>query len=273
MNTVVEKYKNSSVYMVSGLDSLGVPYTLDNTHSKAFIDIIADQFKQNGISIEYVNLCSLAKNKTWELINILKSDFTKEEYYKRNQKYAQLVISRGSEKNGRFNHPVNPNFVDQYYSNISNPNIKITSKLVSSPNPIFIYTCGGMNFDYYSKMPTCDIRQILPQLVLHLNQNIEKTMNDIDNCINYITELNPNMEVYVLGVYPMLENKLLRLVAQPLYAIYNNKLQEICKKHTNVYYVDIFNTKKFIAPHDNHPTFEGQEYMAKQIIKTIKQNI
>lgn len=71
--------------MVSGLDSLGVPYTLDNKDSKAFIDLIVEIFRQEGIKIEYVNLCSLVKNKTWELIDILERDFTKEEYYRSNK--------------------------------------------------------------------------------------------------------------------------------------------------------------------------------------------
>lgn len=126
-----------------------------------------------------------------------------------------------------------------------------------------------MNFDFYTKMPTCDLKQIIPELVFHLHKNLDKTMNDIHECIDYISKLSPNIEIYVLGVYAMLENKALRTIVQPLYAIYNSKIQKICSEYQNVHYVDIFGTKKYIAYHDNHPTFEGQKYIAKQIIKTM----
>lgn len=76
--------------------------------------------------------------------------------------------------------------------------------------------------------------------------------------------------MYVLGVYSMIDNKLLREIAQPLYKMYNNKTIEICNKYENVTYIDIFGAKNYIAPNDNHPTYEGQEYISKQIIKKLK---
>ena len=261
--------EKKEVYLVSALDSLGVPYTMDNQDSKSFIDLLADTYIEKGYDVSYVNLCSLGRNKTWELIDILEKDYSKGEYYKKNKRYAQIVIDRKT----RFKHPVNPGFLDRYYDNVPDPEIKITTKLKESENPIFIYTCGGMNFDYYSKMPSCDIREILPQMLFHLKENLNKTMSDIKNCVKYISDLNENIVVYVLGVYPMIENKWLRKLSEPLYTYYNKQVKIMCDKFENVYYVDIFDTKNYIAPQDEHPTFEGQQYMTKQIIKTIGRNI
>lgn len=267
---IFEKYKNSNVYMVSGLDSLGVPYTIDNVERKSFVDLVADKFKEEGIHLEYVTLHSLAKNKTWELKKILDKDYSKGEYYKTNKMLNKVVIDRAKQKNSRFNHPINPEFIDKYYEDISNPDKKITTCLKTEQNPIFLYSCGGMNLDYYLKFPTSNFKEILPEIVLHLSKNFKKTMDDIDDCIQYISSLNKNIQVYVLGVYSMIENKSLRFLAQPLYALYNTKIKDICCKYDNVHYVDIFGTKKFVAPQDNHPTFEGQEYIAKQIIKVMQ---
>lgn len=268
MENIIKKYNNSNVYMVAGLDSLGVPYTIDNTQSKSFVDLVVQEFRVNGINIEYVNLCSLARNKTWELKEILEKDYTKGQYYKINRKHSKLVVDSAG-NNIRFNHPVNPNFITNYYDNVQNPDIKITTELKQSQNPIFLYTCGGMNFDYYTKMPSCDVRQIAPELILHLNKNLKQTISDVEDCINFVTSLNEKMEVYVLGVYSMIEYSFLRFIAQPFYAIYNKKIKEICDKFPNVHYVDIFGTKRFVAYHDNHPTFEGQKYITKQIIKVM----
>lgn len=268
---IFEKYKDSHLYMVSGLDSLGVPYTIDNNEIKSFVDLVADKFKEEGIRIDYVNLHSLAKNKTWELKQILDRNYSKSEYYKINKQLNKFVIDRSKEKNIRFNHPINPKFINIYYEEITNPNKKITTSLISEKSPIFLYSCGGMNFDYYMKFPSCDFKQILPEIIMHTSENIKKTMDDIDDCIKYILNLNKNINIYVLGVYSMIENKTLRFFAQPLYALYNNKIKNICSKYNNVHYVDIFDTKKYVAHHDNHPTFEGQKYMAKQIIKSMQE--
>lgn len=266
----IEKYKNSSVYMVSGLDSLGVPYTLDNELHKSFVDLVADEFKKNGINIEYVNLHCLARNKTWELKKILDKDYTKEKYYKINKKLNKMVIDNSKNKDSRFDHPINQEFINVYYENPTNPEKRITTSLKEENNPIFLYSCGGMNFDYYAKMPSCDIRKILPQVTIHLIDNIKKTKNDIEECIKFIARLNPNIEVYVLGVYSMVDNKFVRFIAEPLYNLYNTEIKKICLKYNNVHFVDVSGTKKYIAYHDNHPTYEGQKYMSKQIIKTMQ---
>ena len=257
------------IYMIGALDSLGVPYTADNIKMKSFIDIVADYFKDMGLKVNYVNLCSLAKNKTWELIDILDKDYTKEQYYKLNQRFSHVVTTNTS-KTARFNHPTNPNFVENYYNNIEYKETKITTELKSAVKPIFLYTCGGMNFDYYTKLPSCDIKKILPEIIFNLRKNLNQTITDIDNCIRYILNLNSNMKMYVLGVYPMIDKTLLREIAQPLYKIYNNRIRKICNKYNNVTYIDIFGAKDYIAPLDNHPTYEGQKYISDQVIKKLK---
>ncbi len=98
------------------------------------------------------------------------------------------------------------------------------------------------------------------------------TMSDIDECLNFIASLNDKMEIYVLSVYSMIEQKTLRTIASPLYSLYNQELQKVCAKYDHVHYVDISKTRKFVAPQDNHPTFTGQQHIAKQIIKTMQQN-
>ncbi len=264
----MDKY---DIYMVGALDSLGVPYTADNKQMKSFIDMVADKYKEKGIKINYVNLCSLARNKTWELKEILDKDYTKEQYYKLNQNYSKMVTTNKS-KNSRFNHPTNPDFVKVYYSNMDYADTKITTELKNAKNPIFLYTCGGMNFDYYTKCPSCDFRKIIPEFVLRAKKHLNKTMEDIDDCVKYILSLNPSVKMYVLGVYPMIDNrlKLIRYIVSPLYKIYNKKIVDICNKYDNVIYIDIYGTQNYISPYDNHPTYEGQKYIAKQIVKRLK---
>lgn len=269
MENIIKKYKNSNVYMVAGLDSLGVPYTPDNIELKSYVDLVADEFKKHGINIDYVNLHSLARNKTWELKKILDTDYTKQEYYRISKRLNKLVIDKSKTQKIGFKFPSNPNFIDNYFIIDSNPDKNITTSLKTEETPIFLYSCGGMNIDYYFKLYTGNIKQILPQVTINLLKNIKQTINDVSDCINYVATLNPNIEVYVLGTYTIIENKVLRFFANPFYAMYNNALIKICSKYDNVHYVDIFGAKKYIAPNDCHTTFEGQKYITKQIIKVM----
>lgn len=77
------------------------------------------------------------------------------------------------------------------------------------------------------------------------------------------------MEIYVLGVYAMLDNQVARDLVFPLVNLYNSRLNKIISKYEQVHYIDIVNVKNMVAPNDMHPTFEGQKYIAKQIIKCM----
>lgn len=256
----------NKVFMIGALDCYGVPYTPDNLEQKSYLDLLAEELGEL-CDIDYVNMHSIAFNKTWELESLLKKDFTKEKYYNLNKRLSQKVITTSN----RFDHPVNENFLS-YYDNVTNPTMKITTAFSQASEPIFIYSCGGMNLDYYLKCPTCDLKKIIPEFIFHIKDNLNKTMSDIENTLLYIKSINPKTKIYLLGVYPMIENKILRYLLQDFYRIYNAYLKKVCSKLIDVYYVDVFENIKNVAPHDNHPNFKGQQLIKKQVINSIYKN-
>lgn len=256
-------------YMVGALDSLGVPYTKDNEQVKSFIDLVADQFKQEGILINYVNLCNFARVETFDLQKILRRDYQKGQYYKLVEQLNRRVIE--TTDNGRFDHPYNPQFLEQYYKHPEYPETKITTELKQQANPTFLYTCGGMNLDHYLKFPTQEKQQIIPEL-FRMKKHVRQTLLDIRNCLVSIQSLNPTMEIYMLGVYAMIEQKTLREIAQPIYQLYNNQLKQIANELPQVHYINIEGAKQYVAPQDNHPTFKGQCYMADQVLDKMEKN-
>lgn len=270
MDNLIKKYKNSEIFMVGALDSLGVPYTIDNIEMKSFVELVVDEMKRNGININYVNLCSLGRNKTWELEKILESDYTIEKYVKFNKAASEFVI-QGKRTDESWNFPTNPKFTENYYSNIVNGEYKITTELRKVQKPIFLYSCGGMNIRSYLNITTDnpDIGKIAKEVIFRCVKHIRQTEKDVESCINKILSLNPSMEIYVLGVYAMLDNQVARDLVFPLVNLYNSRLNKIISKYEQVHYIDIVNVKNMVAPNDMHPTFEGQKYIAKQIIKCM----
>ncbi len=258
MNTIFKKYKDSKIYMVSGLGTLGVPYTIDNINSQSFIDLLAYKFKEEKVNVEYVNLCTMASTTSYELINILEKNYSKGAYYKQNRHLNSFVIS----SNKKYKHSINPLFFYNYYRNIQNPELKITTNLINSKNPIFIYTFDYLNINYIK-----DIKKLL----CNLEDNIIKIITDIDECLNYIINLNSDIEIYVLGLYSNKNSKILSMIIEYLYNYCNEFIKSICERYPNVHYVDIFELKNFIDY--NTPTLEGQKFISKQIIKTMNSTI
>lgn len=272
MENIINFYKDKEVFMVGALDSLGVPYTLDNTEMKSYIELVADALSQHGIHLTYFNMSSLGRNKTWELQRILKHDYSIGEYNRWNQ-YASLYVISGQREEESWPFPTNPNFVEEFYKDIPHSDIRITTQLQTIENPIFLYSCGGMNIRQYlkvnSEMDFEDVKVCFKEVVFRAFHHIRQTKQDIRNVIEDILSLNPNMEIYVLGVYAMLDEQIFRDLAFPFVFWYNAELKKIISSYENVHYIDIVKVKDMVAKKDMHPTLEGQKYIAKQLIKKM----
>lgn len=262
---IYRKYYDKEFFIVGALDCFGVPHTPDNYIQKSYIDMLADDLVSYGINVNYVNMHSIAFNKTWELRSIMDSDYTKKEYYDLNLSQTKKAVA----KKNIFPFPLHERFLSEYYKNPCNPDLRITSHLANADNPIFVYSCGQMNFHQYSKMRTEDIRQILPEIILHSSDNLDRTLSDVKNMIDYLISINPTMKIYMFGVYPMFEAQIVRDVLAPFYRYANGRVAELCSSYDNVFFVDIIGNKNYVAKNDVHPNLVGQCYMKNQVLSRI----
>ena len=265
LKKMYQKYYDKELYIVGALDCFGAPHTPDNEVQKSYIDMLAEDLIINDIHVNYVNMHSIAFNKTWELKSIIDADYTKKEYYDLNLAQAKKAVA----KDNVFPYPLHERFLSDYYKNPSNPNLKITSHLADANNPIFIYSCGQMNFHQYSKMRTNDIKQIIPEILLHSFDNLYRTLSDVKKMVDYLISINPSVKIYMFGVYPMFENAMIRNILTPFYQYANNKVSELCDTYNNVYFIDVIDNKNHVAENDVHPDFKGQCYMKNQVLKKI----
>lgn len=264
-----KKYNDNEMFLMGALDCFGVPHTPDNTEVKSYIDMVADDMTTYGLNVNYVNLHSLGCNKTFSLKRIIDSDYQKQEYYDINLVQTKKAIA----KEEIFPFPVNPRFLKDYYKDTNNPTMKITSHYCESKNPIFFYSCGQMNFHSYVKMRSNDIKQIAPELLLRFNDNFEKTMSDIKLMVDYLTVLNPTVEIYMFGVYPMFESKLMRYGLAPIYAGINRKVASYFEEYDNIHFVDVMGNINHVAKNDCHPNFKGQCYMKNRVMNVIDKSL
>lgn len=260
------KYYNQELYIIGALDCFGVPHTPDNIEMKSYIDMVADELLENKINVNYVNMHSIGCNKTWSLKKIIDADYTKKEYYDLNLTQSKKAIT----KENIFPFPLNPNFLSTYYSEPNNPDLRITSHYVDAKNPIFFYSCGQMNMHHYLKMRTEDIRQIVPEIVFHFKNHFDKTLHDVKSMVDYLICLNPGVEIYMFGVYPMFESIIARKVLEPLYSIANKKIELLCKSYNNIHFIDVIDNINYVAKNDCHPNYNGQCNMKNKVLKSLR---
>lgn len=264
-----EKYNDNEMFLIGALDCFGVPHTPDNLLVKSYIDMIASDMTVSGLNVNYVNLHSLGCNKTYSLKKIITSDYEKQKYYDINLIQTKKAIA----KENVFPFPVNPEFLNSYYKDTNNPKMKITSHYCDSKNPIFFYSCGQMNFHNYVKMRSNDIKQIAPELLLRFNENFDKTMIDVKNMVDYLITLNPTVQIYMFGVYPMFESKFVRYALAPIYAGINKKVSDYFYDYDNIHFVDVMGNINYVAKNDCHPNYAGQCYMKKRLTSVIDKSI
>ena len=132
----------------------------------------------------------------------------------------------------------------------------------------------------------------MASLVSTLTSTMYKAYNqyrdNFDALINKIYKLNPDITVVVVGVYnPFANFKLsadseldLNGIAAPVVAAINLYLQSYKLKLSNYYYADVVGTETYPMNYDDHyfweyfglkvhPTIEGYQFMAQQILKAI----
>lgn len=129
-----------------------------------------------------------------------------------------------------------------------------------------------MNFHKYVKMETKDIKEIAPQILLNFNENFNKTMLDIKKVIDYLVRINPSVKIYMFGVYPMFESQIVRLSLTPFYMSVNEKIKNYFSSYENIHFVDVIKNIFYVAKDDCHPNFNGQKYMKKNILTSLKYN-
>lgn len=260
-----KRYNNQELFMIAALDCFGVPHTPDNIHLKSYIDMLAEELLQNGLNVNYVNMHSIGCNKTWSLKKIIDSDYTKKEYYDLNLEQSKKAIA----KKKVFSYPIHPQFLTNYYLNPKNPDLKITSHYANAKNPIFFYSCGQMNLHHYLKMRTEDIKQILPEIVFHLNKHLEQTLMDVKSMVDYLIIINPSVEIYMFGVYPMFEQLIIRKLLAPFYASINKKVQNFFGMYENIHFIDVLNNINYVAESDCHPNYLGQCNMKEKALNLL----
>jgi hypothetical protein len=258
-----QQYENEEVILIGGNDSIGVPYTRDNIDVRSHFDVVRDFFYGNGINPRTIDMYSMAKYNTTESF---------EQYLKYNISLAQIKMNQREsidlyrEQSIYKRVQLRSNMKDMYVPDEYDYNHNLTDE-IKKGLPIVIYSCGTNEFfkelygNYY-KTSSRDYN------INNVSNVINKIIPKIERNINLILSLNPNAEIYILGLYEPLRKDFRESIM-----LFNSLLRQLCSCYPSVHYVDNMNvSKNEIIYLDFNPNMRGQELIGSNIVCSISEN-
>jgi hypothetical protein len=272
MAKLTEKYKqvgkDSPILLIGGVDSIGVPYTRDNKLNLSFFDIVRAYFESHT-NIRTIEMYSMSTYNTTDYINwCIKNNPTLErlkinlregiDCCRKANGIQYIKLPKKTKKLYR---------IDDYDGNTN-----FTDELIKG-TPVFIYSCGLNDLLKDIGTNLRNRKEIKRLLSKDIKGPIYNTMEKIDENITELTKVNPQIEIYVIGLYIPTRYSYIRNRLAPFIEDYNKALEELCSNHDNVHYVDNSNiNKQEIAPFDWHLNSRGQKHVGKNIINQMEKN-
>lgn len=236
----------NKIQLIGLSDSIGVPY--NDSKGIGFFDLLEFHLKNNMVD-ESLNLYNLYTNKTWHIQGLLENSVTLDEY---------RLIQKFSYD---FNKEKFPEYIkaDINYPVDLNGNRTISNIISEYSKPIFIYSCGANDLFYYFNFNPAHVTpKKICELLSGYSDSLESLGKNIDRNLEKIIEVNPNVQIIVLGMYNPFNKYSLNRITSPIIGRINQSIKSVVSKYDNVHYLDVEFLTHFIDQNDFHPSDEGQ---------------
>lgn len=257
------------LYIIGGMDSLGVPYTKDNTEFKNHLIFVKDFIESLGNKPNIIDMYSMAKYNTPSIL---------ENYIAQNIRYSEIKDNQQEgiflcRMQGIFQYiKLNKRIVKKYETAQKDEGIRLTDTIKNN-DCIFIYS-NCIN-DFFERLNiTLDkliTKKGIKETIGKLKELAPIVSLDIKKNIDILRLINPNIEIYILGLYiPSRVNFIRKLLSSSVIEV-NLMLESICNSYDNVHFIDNMNIeKKNIDRIDFHFNLSGQELVGNNIINCLK---
>lgn len=274
----------NKIDIFSGINSLGIPYTSDNTQHIGYIDIIADNFLDNGYEVSKINLSNIAKNRTFDLEEILTSN----KKYKDIREGQYEYLKKVREINKYIGKLIPEDYLGKYLISDKLDDVNITDFFINSSNPIFLYSGGENDFMTYvgtgpMELVNKDVRDKLPN---NLEELVVRSVDCVENNWKTLISLNPNVMIFAYSMFyaPLYDEiqeeifnqnrqsnpnlKYINRIKQ-LIELFNEELETRSLKYDEVEIINIEFLQDYIADGDFHQNFIGNKLIAEKTIERL----
>lgn len=271
--------------LFAGISSLGMPNTVDNKDNYGYVDYVKEYLINNGYDVETFNISSLDYNYTWNLERIFKYNYSMSKV--RNIQIASIDNLR--KVNFLFKLVV-PKRYQEKLKSMDNDE-KIADVYKKSKRPIFLYNAGINDMFVFMKAGPVELlnKKTRKNMENEFQSFFDKAINNVRNNLIFLSEMNPEVDIYLLSVYysnifklidkiinfqnlkdenKVLPNNLLYYLQDEI----NKKLFDLCSEFSNVHIIDLYSEKLPCARLDFHPSREGNIIIGNKIITELENN-
>ena len=283
---LIKYYRDKGLTIIGLNDSQGVNITT-TFFKKGLLDYLAYALTDDTLKPQVINAFSLTMNKTEHIDYFLKNNLSLEEI-KLSQIYS--VVSAFEKVMKDIGLPKCLGQLGNLYKLVYNPKygdeqIKITTSLRESQEPIVIYSSGvndlmrevgGNPFGIKKSYKERDKKPNYYYTLEKTNNpySLKKVIDSIDRNFNNILSINEHADIYTLGAYvPKSLQSSEMDIFRNLIIAYNEELENLCKK----YEVTFIDTENIGKEYNNskinfHISSQGHNVLAENILEHIYEN-
>ena len=257
-----------NLVFIGAADSIGVPYTKDNSDHKGFFEMIEQElFKEyNVISINCFHMSTNNDNRYIDCL--ISNDISLLDI-----KNTQNQMLKKCKYSGIYPYLELPkNFLNHYQTTEEDEKIMVKD-YIKNNNTIFIYSAfvndllKSKNLSLFKLLRPGKIKKELRKI------NIDKILYDLEKNIEKLININPSIKIYVIGLFVPTKIPYIRKSLREFISNINGNFYKISKKYDNVILVN--NDNLSIEDFNNidfHPNRKGHEKIYHNFIKQYKSN-
>lgn len=257
-----------NLILIGAADSIGVPYTKDNSDHKGFFEMIEQELskKYNVISINCFHMSTNNDNKY--INNLISTDISLLDIKK-----SQNKMLKKCKYSGIYPYLELPKHFLNHYKINAQDNKIIVKDYIRNNDTIFIYSAfvndllKAQNLSLFKLLKPGKIKNELKHI------NIDNILFDLEKNINKLITINPNIKIFIIGLFVPTKITFIRNNLEKFIFKVNNSFKNISKKYNNVIYVnnDNLNTNDFNNI-DFHPNKKGHEKIYLNLKKEYQNN-
>lgn len=248
--------------LVGLLDSYGVPYSEEVEYS--FMDMLAEELASQDKIDSRLDLYNLYINKTWHLDGIFRNRVSINEMVDMKNFSLDFVRYKYKEK-------IKSSLSYEYEESGENSVYDYVSDL---DNPVVLYSCSANDLFYYfgTSLESLNFQRGI-ELIKNLDGGLDFLERNVQNNINTIIECNPKSQIFVMSIYVPSDNFIVNRAGEFVIDKINRRLEKVCLKYDNVYYVDVSSVCFSVLEGDFHPNQDGQKIIANKLAEAISENL
>lgn len=265
-----------------GISSLGIPNTTDNKDNYGYLDYVQEYLESKDYETNSINFSFLDHNYTWNFNKIFNKNYYLSEI--RNIQIRSIDNLRNTNLLFKLIVP------KRYQKKLKkmDKDLKITDTYKESNKPIFLYNTGINDMFIFMNGGPVELlnKDIRRNIGTNLDNYIYQAISNVRENIKLLLKLNPNVQIYVLGIYNSFILKLidtiykfqdLRIKNNPLpenLLLYienkfNYYLEELCNEFPNTHFINLAFYNIPCERLDFHPSREGNILIGKIITKKL----